>query len=325
MVELKPSMLSRRIRHGQESSEESFRDVTPDDEDEDDDEETVDARDLSKKTNASRVNDLYSRFHAWFFPGMPEHYPLAKKLLILKASSSFGTLWDFSLIFMSLIACAFYVASLYESTYQAVQIYNLAEIIYTEFFLVDFLFNWFTCANAFKFFTDPLTIVDILTIAPVYIGLIFSSKTNLSIFRFVRILRLIRVLRAFRLLAGLSGVRKQIITLVLTLLSLIFLASGIVQLMENDIFQSLYMSCNYISAETNFEPSCDPHVPTFNSTDCDCQSTYCYASYSVDDLYGQPSGVKCNRRQFFACFYYIIVTVSTVGYGELSPTYGMLS
>jgi hypothetical protein len=325
-VELeKPSFLRQRnTLPGRASRDysENKNDPTEDLSSNTEEDEEEESRDIRKKSNVSKINDFYSRIHAWLFPGMPEHYPLKKKLLLAKANSTLGTAWDFSLIFMSLFACTLYVAGLYDSSYEAVQVYNMAEIIYTEFFLVDFSFNWFTCQSSYRFFTDPLTIVDVLTIAPVYIGLAAGNKTNLAIFRFVRILRLIRILRAFRLLAGLSGIRRQMITLVLTLLSLIFLASGIVQLMENDVYQQLFLQCNYISNYTAWTPSCDPGNATFYSSDCDCQENYCYAAYSSGDLNFQPSTIKCNRRTFFVCFYYIIVTVSTVGYGDFSPTYG---
>lgn len=60
--------------------------------------------------------------------------------------------------------------------------------------------------------------------------------------------------------------------------------------------------------------------PTYNSTDCDCQAFNCDAAYSDEDANGQPSLVTCQIRSFFVCFYYIIVTMATVGYGDFYPT-----
>ena len=150
-------------------------------------------------------------------------------------------------------------------TYDDMKIYGLVELILTQFFLIDFLFNWFVTHSTISYLMEPMVIVDILTIVPVYISLleIGNGQANLSIFRFVRILRLIRILRAFRMLRGLSGVKRQLITLVLTLLSLIFLASGIVHLMENDIRQQLYLDCNYVSESTGWLPSCKQDTPTY--------------------------------------------------------------
>ena len=158
-----------------------------------------------------------------------------------------------------------------------------------------------------------MTIVDILTIFPVYIGLMTGSSVNLSIFRFIRILRLVRVLRTFRLLGGLSGLRRQLITLTLTLLSLTFMAAGIVNVLENDVKQSGF-DCKYINADTNYVPSCNANYD--NSADeisCDCHEHHCRAAYTRYDNMHKPTGINCVMLPFFDCFYYIVVTISTVG------------
>ena len=121
------------------------------------------------------------------------------------------------------------------------------------------------------------------------------------------------------MLRGLSGVKRQLITLVLTLLSLIFLASGIVHLMENDVAQQLLLDCNYVNQNTDWKPSC--RVDTIAADDCDCQENRCHEAYARNDLDGEPSMVKCQLRSFFHCFYYVIVTMSTVGYGVIAPTH----
>ena len=270
-----------------------------------------------------KLPELYTTIHSFVFPGLPEHYPLKKKMLISKTNSFFGAAWDINQVILSLVACALYVAELYSPNYDAIQWYGLLEMIFTQFFLVDFLFNWYISPGFFSYFLDPLVLVDVLTIAPIYINMIIDGgqKANLSIFRFVRILRLIRILRAFRLLSGMSGVKRQLITLVLTLLSLIFLASGIVQLMENDVVQQLYLDCNFISEATLYEPSCSISRYMYNDTSCDCRENNCIKTWGRYDSEAEPSVVTCNLRSFLECFYYIIVTISTVGYGDFTPTH----
>jgi len=240
-----------------------------------------------------------------------------------KQASSFGTAWDVSQIIFSIVACGMYVAELGGTSYDDMKVYGLIELILTQFFLIDFIFNWFVTHSTLSYMMEPMVIVDVLTILPVYISLldIGSGQANLSIFRFVRILRLIRILRAFRMLRGLSGVKKQLITLVLTLLSLIFLASGIVHLMENDIRQQLYLDCNFVSELTEWLPSCEIDKKTYYDADCDCASSSCVPAFARNDARGEPSLVKCNLRSFFHCFYYVIVTMSTVGYGTIFPTH----
>ena len=45
----------------------------------------------------------------------------------------------------------------------------MIEIIVTQFFAVDFLYNFLAASNTFRYLTDSWTLVDIITIAPVYI------------------------------------------------------------------------------------------------------------------------------------------------------------
>ena len=232
-------------------------------------------------------------------------------------------MWDVSQILLSILACFMYVSELHVYDYDSEQMYAGIEVVITQFFLIDFLFNWFVANSLSEYFSTPLVIIDILTIAPVYIGMIFegASRANLSIFRFIRILRLIRILRAFRLLRGLSGIKKQVLSLILTLLSLIFMASGIVHLMENEIKQQMFINCNYINEATHWLPSCEETIPTYYDDSCDCQEFKCNPSWGRYDNREEPSNVKCDLRSFFVCFYYIIVTIATVGYGDYSPTH----
>eukprot|EP00602_Paraphysomonas_sp_CaronLab_P008705 CAMPEP_0185036716 /NCGR_PEP_ID=MMETSP1103-20130426/30072_1 /TAXON_ID=36769 /ORGANISM="Paraphysomonas bandaiensis, Strain Caron Lab Isolate" /LENGTH=1063 /DNA_ID=CAMNT_0027574349 /DNA_START=301 /DNA_END=3492 /DNA_ORIENTATION=- len=164
-----------------------------------------------------------------------------------------------------------------------------------------------------------MTIVDVLTIFPVYVSLATGSDVNLSIFRFIRILRLVRVLRTFRLLGGLSGLKRQLITLSLTLISLVFMAAGVVNVLENDV-QQLYYDCQYINEDTNYRPSCDEYADTYDLASCDCQEKNCVAVYNRYDERFEPTRIQCTSLPFFNCIYFIVVTISTVGYGDISPT-----
>ena len=60
----------------------------------------------------------------------------------------------------------------------------------------------------------------------------------------------------FKLLNSLAVFKGSWLPLLLTLVSLIFMAAGVVHIMENDLKQALYYECNYINAKTDWKPSC---------------------------------------------------------------------
>ena len=92
----------------------------------------------------------------------------------------------------------------------------------------------------------------------------------------------------------------------------------------------MYYECQYINAETNWEPSCSPNSPydpnaTPQTCDCialDAKVSYiCHSTYEATDNYGEPSSISCPSLSFLQAFYYMIVTVATVGYGDITPTF----
>lgn len=236
----------------------------------------------------------------------------------LMYNSSIGTGWDILQVILSLASCAIYVLETYVYTYQAMKLFSLMENVVTQFFLVDFLLSWFTSPSHRQYFGHYMTWVDVFTILPVYLSFIVSSKDapNLSILRFLRILRLIRILRTFRMLGGSSGVKRQSITLSLAVVSLIFLAAGVVHITENE-FNSMSYDCQYVNSLTLFEPSCAPDYPTFNDPSCDCQEHHCDAVYQSQDSNHRPSKVKCTDLPFFDSLYFIMITIYPIGYGTM--------
>lgn len=167
-----------------------------------------------------------SSLSSYFFPDLPEHYPLRKKLSISKSNSVMGDLWDSFQLVLSLTACVMYIAETYGIPYQDVKYFNGLEIAITQLFFIDFLFNWYL-SGTISFLYRPMSLLDIVTILPVYLTLATETyATRLGFLRFARILRLSRIFRTFKAIKKITGVKKQILTLSLIFLSMSFLAAG---------------------------------------------------------------------------------------------------
>jgi hypothetical protein len=183
----------------------------------------------------------------YLFPGLPEHYPLRKKIAITKANSPAGMAWDVLLILLSVIACLTYVVDTYLSSYQQSQNIMMIELVITQFFSVDFFLHWYI-DGTLRYLANSMAFVDLITILPVYITLGISTSTRLGFLRFVRILRLIRVFRTFKVLRNLSGIKRQIISLILTLLSMTFLAAGLSPSLSVSLSLSLDLSLSLLTS-----------------------------------------------------------------------------
>eukprot|EP00736_Rhodelphis_marinus_P002772 Rmarinus@m.10023 len=225
------------------------------------------------------VSTRLSQFLEDQLVGIPDTYPLRHRLKIYLYSSTVGHWWDVIQTVLSLLSCVLYVLETYELTRSVAM-----ELILSLAFTLDYVFRWFIAKNRLVYpFTFP-ALVDALTVIPVYLEIVEKGGTiNLSFIRVVRVLRVLRILRTFKILNSLmSGVKQQVVRMVLTAASIIFLSAGLVHMAEHEFYDDRYC------CDGPFDQECDPK--------------------------------SCpNIETFGQALYFTIVTMSTVGYGDFTP------
>ena len=115
---------------------------------------------------------------------------------------------------------------------------RIIETCFAVVFAVDYGIRFYIARNRFKYFFSMFPLVDLLTIVPVALSWYFGGSTSFGFARVVRLLRLLRVLKAWRLVGdGRSGdwtAIKQANILIFTVFSLLFVASGLIQMVEHN-------------------------------------------------------------------------------------------
>jgi len=147
--------------------------------------------------------------------------------------------WDLFQTLASILSCIFYVLSTYHYVLPA-----WVDWFLTVAFTCELALRYYVCedrwAHTFEFFT----LIDWLTVLPMYIqyiiakaGLEMSGQTTFFFLRFARTMNIMRIMRTFRF-AGQKNINKttrQYFILGLTVLSLVFLSAGIVQMVEKNM------------------------------------------------------------------------------------------
>lgn len=274
---------------------------------------------MDDSNKGNRITRLW--YHAcgaidrYMFPNIPEHYPLRKKILIAKTDSDAGALWDSLQAIFVITICILYVLSRGTVSYEASQLFFLLELIITQLFMADYLLNAYLHFS-WAYFTDYISIIDVVTLAPVYYLLITEGSSNVvNFFRCLRVLRLMRTFHTMKLIRNMNAIRRQMALLTGTLVSMVFLTACLIELVENDVWQG-NSDCKYISALTEWQPSAERDSLVFG----DCPAGNCEPHYNYGDHDNEPSGINCVIVSFYDSMYFVLVTVATVGYGDVLPS-----
>eukprot|EP01059_Diplonema_ambulator_P005984 TRINITY_DN15760_c0_g1_i2.p1 TRINITY_DN15760_c0_g1~~TRINITY_DN15760_c0_g1_i2.p1 ORF type:complete len:1160 (+),score=411.57 TRINITY_DN15760_c0_g1_i2:302-3481(+) len=115
---------------------------------------------------------------------------------------------------------------------------RIVESVFAVIFAIDYLIRLYIAPSKLRYFFSLFAMVDLVTIMPVILAWLQSEKTaSLGFIRIIRLLRLLRVLKAYRIVDSGRGhwnAIKQANALIFTVVSLLFVASGLVQLVERE-------------------------------------------------------------------------------------------
>lgn len=276
------------------------------------------------ETFNSWVSDVEGKIGLWLFPNLPESYSLRKKLAVTKTTTNGWAIYDSVQIALIVVYTALFLCISFQSDldYEIIQNLYRADIAITQIFVLDFLlFFYMHPSTTMSYLLNGNTIISIASLIPTYMGLVDRSNdrslsmmlVTINFLKCTRVLLILKITKGMRYINNLSGLRRQVVYLTLSVSIMIILATGLVYLTEN-----MVEGCRYINAATNWEPSCSEYEPS--SSNCDCDLYDCGPYYSYGDKKGQPSYLMCKRMSRLDSFYYIIVTVATIGYGDVKVT-----
>jgi len=212
-------------------------------------------------------------------------YFLEKKL----TQSAIGEILDLINCLLTVFEVIFYIISTYtypETTQRKKntnKLINMLEIIFLIYFLLHILLRFYVCQNRIMFFFDFINFVDYVTIICITLALFkVTSQNNLY---FLRMFRMIRFFYLFKIENTLQRhTNEQTLysyKLIIALIGIIFLSTCIILELENDYFRKNGIGKN-------------------QSKDVDGKNLWEYF-------------------QFHDIIYFEVVTLTTIGFGDITP------
>jgi hypothetical protein len=225
---------------------------------------------ISRRSKSSTGNAAFaSRFSRQFDnseegPWQQRTISSRERLMDCLVRTGANRILDWMQALLSLVAVLLYVYQTYDRTTWTKVGFLALEIAIGVFFLFDWILSLYLTKNRCKFFFSMISLVDILTIVPLFVDLVIfftisntaeafagdansstsastsvslrnsdSTHYNFAVFRVTRVLRALRVLRAWKVVRfGAHGLSLNAFKTIFTVLALLFCGTGIFLVLE---------------------------------------------------------------------------------------------
>ena len=147
-----------------------------------------------------------------------------------------------AIVLLITILASVAVVMLHSVLYMRLQygtLFRYAEWFFTILFTIEYMLRWFSAPNRFRYAFSFFGIVDLLSLLPSYLSLVFGGVQYLLVIRILRILRVFRVLKlntymqqAGFLASALKTSQQKITVFFLSLVLLVTIFGSVVYVVE---------------------------------------------------------------------------------------------
>ncbi len=161
--------------------------------------------------------------------------------IIFEADTKSGKLFDLALIFLILISIVVVLLESVPRKSQVVtEVLQSAEWVITGLFTIEYILRIWVVQKPKRYIFSFYGIIDLLTILPSFIGLLFAGTQMLIILRSLRLLRIFRVLKLTRyvqeastLWMALKASRKKVTIFLFFIVILIIIMGTVMYIVES--------------------------------------------------------------------------------------------
>lgn len=162
------------------------------------------------------------------------------RVAIFEAETPFGRLFDVSLMWLILLSIgAVMLESMEEVREQWGPTLDVVEWVLTGFFTVEYLIRLWCVRAPWLYARSFFGVVDLLSVLPTYVGLVFGGAESLMVIRSLRLLRVFRVLKLAQFLGeaqvlvrALEQSRRKILVFLGSVLVAVVIIGSVMYLIE---------------------------------------------------------------------------------------------